>query len=182
MSNSMGQIERKSHILAIVTSAIMAALVTVATYIIQIPVPQTGGYINVGDAMIFAAALIFGPVVGGFAGGVGSAITDIALGYANFALVTLIVKGTEGVLAGFVSDGMSWLRDVIAVGVGGAAMVLGYFLVEFFVMGYGAAAFVEVPGNIFQITFGGLVGIPISNVVRKYLPAISHIRQVSSPF
>ena len=149
MSNSTGHTERKSPILAIATSAIMAALVTVATYIIQIPVPQTGGYINVGDTMIFRAALIFGPLVGGFAGGVGSAISDIALGYANFAPVTLIVKGTEGVLAGFISDGRSWLRDVIAVVVGGAAMVSGYFLAEFFVMGYGAAAFVEVPGNIF---------------------------------
>lgn len=177
MSKSTGQTERKSPILTIVTSAIMAALVAAATYIIQIPVPQTGGYINVGDAMIFTAALIFGPIVGGFAGGVGSAISDIAsIQYAYFAPVTLIVKGTEGALAGLISDGKSWLRDLIAVGVGGIVMVSGYFLAEFFVMGYGAGALVEVPGNIFQMTFGGLVGIPVSRAVRRYLPAISRMR------
>ena len=47
-------------------AAVFAALVTVSTLILQIPVPSTGGYINVGDAMIFTSALLFGPIVGGW--------------------------------------------------------------------------------------------------------------------
>ena len=163
----------KSPIQAIATSAIMAALVTVATYIIQVPIPQTGGYLNVGDAMIFAASLTFGSAVGGVTGGVGSAISDLVSGYAHFAPITLVIKGVEGALAGFISDGKSLTRDLIAVGAGGAVMVFGYFLAEFFVFGIGFAALSEVPGNIFQIVFGGLIGIPVSRVIRRYLPAIS---------
>ncbi len=163
---------RKSPIQTIATSAIMAALVTVVTYAIVIPVPQTSGYINIGDAMIFASALIFGPVVGGIAGGLGSSISDLVGGYTYFAPITLVVKGVEGAMAGYVSDGKSWTRDLAAVGVGGAVMVSGYLISEYFVLGFGPAAFVEVPGNIFQIIFGGLVGIPVSRAVRRYLPNI----------
>ena len=164
---------KRSPILTIVISAMMAALVAVATYIIQIPVPQTGGYINVGDAMIFTAALIFGPVIGGFAGGVGSAISDLAGPYAHFAPVTLVVKGLEGLLVGFISNKKTLWIEIIAVIIGGAIMISGYFLAEAFLMGYGiAAALVEVPGNLFQITFGGIVGIPLSKAIRRFIPTL----------
>lgn len=152
----------------VVLSAVMAALVTVATYIIQIPVPATGGYINVGDAMVFTSALVFGPFVGGIAGGLGSALADMWGGYWQFVPITLVVKGLEGLLAGFVSDGYSTWRDLLAWLVGGAVMVSGYLISEAFLLGYGAAALVEVPGNLFQIAAGGLVGIPVSFAVRRY--------------
>lgn len=57
--------------------AVFTALVTVATLAVRIPVPATGGYINVGDVMIFVAALSMGWLVGGIAGGLGSAIADM---------------------------------------------------------------------------------------------------------
>ena len=83
----------------------MAALVAVATFLIQIPIPATDGYLNFGDIMIFVSALTFGPVVGGFAGGVGSAISDVASGYAStYAPFTLIIKGSEGFIAGLISN------------------------------------------------------------------------------
>ena len=159
---------RKISILTVVLSAVMAALVTVATYIIQIPVPATSGYINVGDAMVFTSALLFGPFVGGIAGGLGSALADMWGGYWQFAPITLIVKGLEGLLAGFISNGRSIWRDLLAVLIGGAIMISGYLISEAYLLGYGAAALVEVPGNLFQITAGGLVGIPVSFAVRRY--------------
>lgn len=162
-------IVRRSPIVAVVLSAVMAALVTVATYIIQVPVPTTTGYINVGDTMIFVGALVFGPLIGGIAGGIGSALADMWGGYWHFVPITLVVKGIEGLVAGFVSDGRRTWRDLLAVLLGGAIMILGYFIAETFLLGYGAeAALVEVPGNMFQVTAGGLVGIPVSYAVRRY--------------
>ena len=173
MFKSINQTGKRPIILTIALSAMMAALVAVATYMIQIPVPQTGGYINVGDAIVFTSALLFGPVIGGFAGGVGSAISDLFSPYAYFAPITLIVKGLEGTLAGLISNGKDWQRDILAVGIGGAVMISGYFLAEAFVMGYGIeAALVETPGNLFQIIFGGLVGIPLSTAVRRFMPTL----------
>ena len=54
--------------------------------------------------MIFVSAFTFGPIVGGFAGGVGSAISDVATGYAYFSPFTLIIKGAEGLIAGLISN------------------------------------------------------------------------------
>jgi len=154
----------------IAVSGVMAALVCVGTMLIQVPVPATEGFINIGDAMIFTSSLIFGSVIGGFAGGVGSALADIILGYGYFAPLTLIVKGIEGVLAGKISNGKDWNRDLLAVFIGGIEMVLGYFLGEAFAMGYGIpAALTEIPGNIFQVTAGGLIAIPLALVIRRYL-------------
>ena len=154
----------------IAVSGVMAALVCVATYLIKIPVPATEGFINIGDSMIFVSSLLFGSVIGGFAGGVGSAFADIISGYGYFAPLTFIVKGIEGVLVGKISNGKSWNRDILAVFIGGIVMVLGYFLGETFTMGISIpAALIEVPGNIFQVTAGGLIAIPLSLIIRKYL-------------
>ena len=62
-------------------STVMAALVAVATMFIQIPIPATEGFFNVGDSMIMVAALTFGPVVGAVAGGLGSALADFLGGW-----------------------------------------------------------------------------------------------------
>jgi uncharacterized membrane protein len=142
--------------------------------LVQIPNPPTRGYINVGDAMIFVSALIFGAIAGGFAGGVGSALADILSGFAFYAPFTLVIKGMEGLLAGFISDRRRSKRDLLAVMVGGSEMVLGYFLVEAIFFGLGAAL-TEVPGNVFQILVGGLIGIPVAYLVRRRLPAAFRI-------
>ena len=42
----------------LVMTALMAAIVFVATYLIKIPNPATGGYSHMGDCMIFLAVLV----------------------------------------------------------------------------------------------------------------------------
>ncbi len=149
--------------------AIMSALVTVGTLIVRIPNPM-GGYFNVGDVMIFVAALTFSPLIGGVAGGLGSAIADI-IGFPLFALPTLVIKGLEGLLASLITNKKNVYRDVLAVVVAGAEMVIGYFLVEVYLWGLGGALG-EIPANIAQIAIGGLIGIPIALVLRRRLPEI----------
>jgi uncharacterized membrane protein len=150
----------------------MAALVAIATFIVQIPNPATRGFINFGDIMIFVSALSFGPIVGGFAGSVGSAIADVASGYGYFAPFTFVIKGIEGALAGFISNRTSVPRDVLAVVIAGAEMITGYFLAEFFPLQFEWAALTEVPGNISQILVGGFIGVPLAIIIRKRLPEI----------
>jgi len=162
-------VKEQKAVIHISLIVVMSAMVAVATHIIRIPNPM-GGYFNVGDVMIFVAALTFGPLVGGAAGGLGSAIADI-IGFPSFAIPTLVIKGLEGLLAGLITNKKSVYRDVLAVVVAGTEMVIGYFLVEFYLWGLGGAL-VEVPANIVQIAIGGLVGIPIALVLRRRLPEI----------
>ncbi|MEM3011313.1 MAG: ECF transporter S component [Candidatus Bathyarchaeia archaeon] len=159
-------------VIQLTLSAVMASLVIVATYIIRIPNPPTGGYINFGDVMIFFSALSFGSFVGGFAGGVGSSIADIIAGYSNFAPFTLVIKGIEGAIAGFIGYKRKLGWQILAVIVAGTEMILGYFIAEFYPLQVGWAALTEVPGNILQIFTGGVVGIPLANIVHKRLPEI----------
>ncbi|MCS7112885.1 MAG: ECF transporter S component [Nitrososphaerota archaeon] len=92
---------RRAYFVAI--SSISTALVAIATLALQVYIPATRGYFNIGEVMVYTVALIFGPKVGGFAGGVGSALADIISGYGYYAPATLIAKGLEGYIVGYVS-------------------------------------------------------------------------------
>ena len=71
---------------------LFTALVAVSTMIIRVPIPQTNGYMNLGDSMVLLTAIFFGPVGGFIAGGIGSALADILGGYPQWAIWTLIIK------------------------------------------------------------------------------------------
>jgi uncharacterized membrane protein len=166
--------------LTIAQAAVMAALTAVLTAFPQIYIPATRGYLNFGDIMIFASAFTFGPIVGGFAGGVGSAISDLATGFAYFSPFTLIIKGAEGLIAGLISNKVNAKRDVLAVLIAGVEMISGYFLAEFFALSEGWAALFEVPANILQITVGGILGIIIALILRRRLPESWRTQNLSS--
>lgn len=162
-------VNRQKAVLQISLIAVMSALVTVGTLIIRIP-NMMGGYFNVGDVMIFVTALTFGPIVGGVAGGIGSALADL-VGFPLFVLPTLVIKGLEGLIAGLTTNKKSIFRDVFAVIFAGIEMVTGYFLVELYLYGI-AGAIAEVLPNIGQIVVGGLIGIPVAIILRRRLPEI----------
>ena len=59
------------------TIAVMGALATIATMMFAFPIPATSGYFNFGDAIVMTTALVFGPVIGALAGGLGSGLADL---------------------------------------------------------------------------------------------------------
>ncbi|MDP6777393.1 MAG: ECF transporter S component [Candidatus Latescibacteria bacterium] len=147
-------------------NALLVALTVAATLVIRVPTPATQGYINLGDAVIFAAALLFGPRTGLLAGGLGSALADLLGGYVHWAPFTLVIKGLEGALVGLIFRGslQAWLGVLIgclAACVGGAWMVFGYFLTESFLYGWQPAV-ATIPGNTVQALGSLLVGIPVA--------------------
>jgi len=87
---------------SIALAGVMTALVCVATVAFQAYFPLGGGYINAGEGVIYVTALLFGPIIGGVAGGVGSMLADILLGFTQYAPAALLIKGAEGLVVGFV--------------------------------------------------------------------------------
>ena len=145
-------------------NALSVALVGVATLALRVPMPATQGYLNLGDSVIFAAALLFGPRTGGLAGGLGSALADLLGGYAHWAPFTLVIKGLEGVLVGLLFRGsllsqwgLFWAS--LSALSGGLWMVAGYFLTETFLYGW-QPALSCLPGNGMQALGSLLVGLP----------------------
>ncbi len=53
----------------LVIAAVFAALVCVATFAVRIPAGLSGGYVNMGDAVVLLSGYLLGPVLGGLAGG-----------------------------------------------------------------------------------------------------------------
>lgn len=83
-------------------AAVFVALVCVATLVFTVYVPATSGYFNVGETVIYIGALLFGSYVGAFAGGIGAAIADVIVA-PQFAPGTLVIKGLEGAIVGFLN-------------------------------------------------------------------------------
>jgi len=163
--------------LQLALAAVFAALVCVATLALVISIPATSGYFNLGETVIYIAALLFGPLVGAVAGG-GAAIADMLVA-AQFAPGTLIVKGLEGAIVGFLNKKIQkitrslTLSAAVSIIIGGLEMIAGYFIYEQLVLGYPfATALVEVPFNIVQMLVGLVVAIPVMHIILRVFPQL----------
>jgi len=90
-------VERVSSARTLAYASVFTALVFAAT-LVAVEIPATRGYFNLGETMVYTAAILGGPLVGGVAGGVGSALADIYLGYGVYAPGTLVIKASEGLV------------------------------------------------------------------------------------
>ena len=237
--------EYKLNSKEIAAMGVFTAFVAAATMVVSVYVAATNGYFNVGEIMVYTSAILMGPIVGGFAGGVGSMIADVSLGYTVYAPGTLVIKGIEGFIVGYLAQyrfrpssekilttlsvaagsilallvwwggteyvtdleftfisGQMWIITipaifwvglailsftltvsaglyldpkigwlVIAILIGGVEMVVGYYIYETMVLGH-AMAMLEVFVNIWQVTIGLLVAIPLSRSINRIMPRI----------
>jgi uncharacterized membrane protein len=181
----------RTPVITITIAAVFTALVFLSTYLFQIPILSTQGYFNLGDIMIFISALTFGPTIGGFAGGIGSSLSDALGGFGTFAPFTLMIKGLEGYVAGLISQ-RSVRRRILLLSwaAGSMVMVLGYFLAEsfFIALVFGSSQYTgivaasgEVPFNIVQVAAGGIVGIPVSLGIKYVIRSTAFSSRMFGP-
>ena len=157
----------------IVLNGLMTALVCIATMVIQVPTPGTNGYVNVGDAVIFITSILFGPLAGMLAGGVGSALADLLSGYPHWALFTLIIKGLEGYLVGIIVNKSNTIsRNIFSISIGIVVMVIGYFLAGAILKGSFIVSAASIPSNIVQ----GIVSMIIAVPLALYLKNVEYIK------
>ena len=148
----------------LVLNGLMIALVCMATMVIQIPIPMTEGYVNIGDSIIFVTSILFGPISGMIAGGFGSALADILTGYSHWALFTLLIKGFEGYIVGIiVRKNTNLIKNILATSLGVIIMVSGYLLAGTFLQGSFIVALGSVSSNMIQGIVSIIIGIPIAS-------------------
>ena len=168
---------KHDKLIKLVLAALFAALTCVATMLIHIPMPATNGYINLGDGMVLLGAFLLGPAYGFAAGGLGSMLADLLLGYASYAPGTFIIKGLTALVAALILRALSGKFSGLVAGsaVGEVVMVLVYFAYESLALGYGIAAAASIPGNAIQGAAGMVVGI----LAYKALHAVPSIKKLS---
>lgn len=160
----------KQSIRRLTIAALGTALVCVCTRAIQIPIPL--GYAHLGDFAILLFSVYFGPWVGAFAAGTGSALADL-LSYPEWALATFVIKclmgWTVAVLAGKQGETapLRSFRVFLAALAGMVIMVLGYFLAGSVMYGSVAAGAAQIPG----LSVKGLVAMVLFYVVAAALEA-----------
>ena len=165
---------KSDKLLKICVTAMFAALICVATMLIQIPSPLNG-YVNFGDCFILIAAWILGPVYGFAAGGIGSALADLFSGYAHYVPGTFVIKGLIAVAAALIvhafikrSDRLRLPGFIVGGIAGEAIMVAGYYLYAALLLGKSfAGALASVPGNLVQGAFGVVVGVVVMQLIVK---------------
>jgi uncharacterized membrane protein len=181
----MAAVRKGLTALRISVAAAFTALVCASTMMFSIYVPATRGYFNIGETMIYTTALLFGPFFGAFAGGVGSMLADIFLGYSLYAPATLVIKACEGALVGFLSrksiavkssarwrSFTSFIGVIVAVIIGyiGTTQYVGYVEAS---VGLPAAGYATVSFNIphvFWIALAILAAFLISCIGFLYEP------------
>ena len=152
----------------LVLSALMAALVYVATSIIQIPSP-VNGYVNLGDCFVLLSGWLLGPWYGAAAAGIGSMLVALLSGYGHYVPGTLIIKGVDALAAALIFRAMGRSKTALLVSgtVGEIIMVVGYFFYASLILGKGRAAAASIPGNIVQGIAGVAIGMALAMVLQK---------------
>lgn len=145
----------------LILAALFAALGCVATMVIRIPSP-VGGYLNAGDAIVLLSAFLLGPVAGGIAAGLGSALADAFAGYMVYVPATFIIKFLMAFFAAHIYRRLRKKHGGAGVILGGIVaellMIGGYFVFTALLLDLGWGALAEIPGNIVQGAFGVVAG------------------------
>ncbi|SHJ78942.1 ECF transporter S component [Paramaledivibacter caminithermalis] len=162
----MGNISTKE----LTIMGLLTALVTVSTIAITIPIPATGGYLNLGDSFIFLAAIVFGWRYGLVAGGLGAALADLLVAPA-YVIPTLIVKGVMGFIVGKIADNdndnLFNYRNLTAIIIGAVWMALGYYIAQTIMLGNFKTPLVEFGPNVLQGLIGALIFFPMALAIKK---------------
>ena len=154
----------------IVITALMAAMVCVATMIIKIPSPMKG-YLNIGDCIVLLCGWLLSPGYGFVAAGLGSALADMFSGYITYAPATFLIKGSTALIA-FACFKLMNKRlgrlpsQIIGAVLAEIVMVFGYFVFEGFMYGFVPSA-VNIPANAVQGAAGLILGIILVKVFER---------------
>ena len=159
--------KRKLTTKDIVLTGLSIAIVFIATLFIKVQ-NALDGYFNLGDGFILLFASILDPFLAFLVGGLGSALADVAGGYAYYFIPTLIIKGLEGIVVSYLIKKYGKKVQIPTYILGAVIMVVGYFLAKWYLKGSAAIALTGIPENIFQSGVGVVLAFICYPVAVRY--------------
>ncbi len=118
--------KHSAHTLNIVIAAMFAAMVAVMTAFVQIKTP-TGGYVHLGDSMIYLAASFLPLPYAVAAAAVGGGIADLLV-YPETIIYTVIIKAVNAVFFSAKDDKLLTKRNALMTIPSGLVTIVGYSL------------------------------------------------------
>lgn len=158
---------KDTNIKTLTITALMAALVFAGTYYLKIPIPAMGGYIHLGDSMIFLTVCIIGKKEGAAAGAIGAALADLIGGYAIWMVPTFFIKAIMALIMGVLAERShktyGWIAGCL---VSCVFQVVAYSVATAFLFDK-ASAFAMITGNTVQSLGGFLAALAVFTVMHN---------------
>lgn len=151
----------------LVFAALFAGLITLMTaYVCHIPVGVNGGYIHLGDTLIYLAASILPAPYAILAAGIGGGLADL-LTAPVWMPATIIIKILISLAFTSKRDNIICGQNIIALFVGGVITVLGYAVAEGLLFDSWFVSAIGIIGNIIQAVVSGVLYVVIGLVFDK---------------
>jgi uncharacterized membrane protein len=148
----------------IALSGLLIALTFIFTYFIKIPMPI--GYLNLGDAIIIFTAIFINPYLGALVGIVGAGLADLAGGYFIFIPFTILAKGGEALIAGYLFKHLNGLAKYVSLYLASLFMVavyaISYLIIDISFMIAGVSL------DLIQAIVGTTVAVILYQLLIKY--------------
>lgn len=152
----------------IVLTGLLAAMVFLTTaYVMHIPVGTGGGYIHLGDTMIYIAAALLPAPYAMAAAAIGGGLADVMTGAAVWAIPTVIIKSLMVLPFTAKAPKMLCTRNAVATGIAGVIGIVGY--------GIAGAVIPLLSGSAWQAAVGASVASVLPNLVQEAAGAAAFI-------
>ena len=174
MEKVMHHTQTRQKTLSIAMTAMLIALVFIATLFVNIklPIKANGGLVHLGTGMLFIASILFGPKKGAMAGAVGMGLFDMVGGWLIWAPITIVARGLQGFIVGKIAwandrKGDSVVFNIVAMIVSMPVMLAVYYIGEVILYNNWVAPLASIPGDMIQNLLGLVVAIPVCLFLKK---------------
>ena len=139
---------KNSSVRYLTLSGILGALVLIFTAWLHIPVGN--GYVHVGDAFIYLAAVVLPTPYALLTAAGAAALSDCLSGFFLWATATILIKGITVLFFTAKDKKLLCLRNFLALLPAAVLCAGGYYLYEALLYGDYATPLLSVPGNLLQ--------------------------------
>lgn len=149
----------------LILTGLFASIICLTTaYILHIPIGANGGYVHIGDALIYMAAILLPRPYAMISAAIGAGIADLITGSAIWVIPTMIIKPLLVLFISSNSDKFINKKNIIGSLIAGIIGMILYMIAEGIIFGNFLAAFI--------FTFTGLIQ-PIGSFIVFILLGIS---------
>ena len=160
---------KKESVRNLALSGLLGALILLMTAYLHIPVGK--GYIHVGDAFVYLAAVLLPAPYSILTAAGAGALADLLSGYPLWAPVTFAIKGLSTLFfTAKWKEKPLCTRNSLAPVPAGILCVGGYYLYEALLYGDYATPLLSVPGNLMQSLCSGILFVLLAVSLKKYFP------------
>ena len=135
----------------LILTGLFAAIICLTTaYILHIPIGANGGYVHIGDALIYIAAALLPKPYAMIAAIIGAGMADFITGSVIWMIPTMIIKPILVLFISSKSDKIINIKNIVGTLIAGIIGMILYMVADGIIFGNLLAAFVFTTIGLIQ--------------------------------